>query len=301
MMTLSAAEAFSAYEAVRARLPNPVSGKPPARQIETLADIADEADVFLLDAFGVLNIGETAIEGVPGRVRDLQAAGKRVLVVSNAASVPREALVEKYARLGYDFAPDDIITSRSATIAGMSDAPDLLWGVMGLPSETMQDFGPLRWHPLRDDPAAYETAEGILMISTGDWSEALQDRLLQTLTHRPRPIRVANPDIVAPRDHGFSTEPGRFAHVLADATGIAPAFFGKPFANIYDLAFARLGPVDRRRVVMVGDSLHTDVLGAHAAGVASVLISGYGFFANEDVTQAITASGITPDFIAGRP
>ncbi|MEM8694332.1 MAG: HAD-IA family hydrolase [Pseudomonadota bacterium] len=114
-------------------------------------------------------------------------------------------------------------------------------------------------------------------------------------------MRVANPDIVAPREHGFSTEPGRFAHAVADATGIAPDFFGKPFPNIYDLVFERLGPVDRPRVVMVGDSLHTDVLGAHAAGIASVLISGYGFFANEDVHAAIQASGITPDFIAERP
>ncbi|MEL7013096.1 MAG: HAD-IIA family hydrolase [Pseudomonadota bacterium] len=301
MMTLSAAEAFSAYEAARGRLPNCVCGKPPARKIETLADIADMFDVFLLDAFGVLNIGESPIEGVPARVADLRAAGKRVLIVSNAASVPRDALVEKYARLGYDFAPEDIITSRSAAIAGLSHAPDLLWGVMGLPGETMQDFGPLRWRPLRDDPADYETAEGILMISSGDWTEARQDRLLQTLTHRPRPIFVANPDIVAPRDHGFSAEPGRFAHALADATGIDPVFFGKPFANVYDLAFARLGRVDRARVVMVGDSLHTDVLGAQAAGVASVLISGYGFFANEDAGHAISVSGITPDFIAGRP
>ncbi|MEM7731734.1 MAG: hypothetical protein AAF280_02995 [Pseudomonadota bacterium] len=145
MMMLSQAEAFAAYEAVRARLPGPVPGKPPPQPIGTLADISDAFDVFLLDAFGVLNIGEDPIEDVPGRVARLQAAGKRVLVVSNAASVPREALVEKYARLGYSFAPEDIITSRSATIAGMEDAANRLWGVMGLTGETMRDFGPLTW------------------------------------------------------------------------------------------------------------------------------------------------------------
>ncbi|MEM7732003.1 MAG: HAD hydrolase-like protein, partial [Pseudomonadota bacterium] len=195
----------------------------------------------------------------------------------------------------------DIITSRSATIAGMEDAANRLWGVMGLTGETMRDFGPLTWCALGDDPADYEKAEGFLMVSAGDWTSMRQDLLLQSLTHRPRPLRVANPDIVAPREHGLSSEPGRFAHAVADATGLKPAFFGKPFANIYDLAFARLGRVSRDRVVMVGDSLHTDILGAHAAGIASVLISGYGFFAQEDADMAVKTSGIVPDFIAERP
>jgi len=301
MMTLRAGEAFAAYEAVRHRLPAPVAGKPPPRQIATLADIAEEFDVFLLDAFGVLNIGEIPIEDVPDRVRTLQSMGKRVLIVSNAASVPRSALAKKYARLGYDFATQDIITSRNATVAGLQAAPEIRWGVMGLEDETMQDFEGLDWHALGDDPDAYKAAEGMLLVSTGAWTPVRQDLLLQSLTRRPRPVRVANPDIVAPREHGFSVEPGRFAHAIADAAGIVPEFFGKPFANIYDLAFARLGPVDRSRVVMVGDSLHTDVLGADAAGIASVLISDYGFFANEDVMAAIATSGITPTFIAGRP
>lgn len=301
MMKLSVAEAFAAYEAVRQRLPAADTGKPFPQWIETLAEIADVFDVFLLDAFGVLNIGESPIQGVPGRVRDLKAMGKQVLIVSNAASVPRSALVEKYARLGYQFELDDIITSRKATIAGLHNASGIRWGVVGLETETMDDFPPLAWHLLRDDPADYEAAEGILLVSTGDWTPERQTHLLDTLSRTPRPVRVANPDIVAPREDGFSSEPGRFAHTIADATGIVPEFFGKPFANIYDLVFERLGPVDRSRVAMVGDSLHTDVLGAHAVEVASVLISGYGFLANEDADAAIKASGIMPDFIAGRP
>ncbi|MEP5623810.1 MAG: HAD hydrolase-like protein, partial [Hyphomicrobiales bacterium] len=119
---------------------------------------------------------------------------------------------------------------------------------------------------------------------------------------RPRPVWVANPDIVAPRDNGFSSEPGQFAHRLADKTGVSLLFFGKPFANIYDLVFARLGSdVDRSRVVMVGDSLHTDILGAQTAGISSALISGFGFFAGHPVDQAIGKSGIHPDFILNRP
>lgn len=301
MMNMTAANALAAYEAVRHRLPDVKSDKPMPRRIDTLADIADEFDVFLLDAFGVLNIGERPIEGTPERVASLQAAGKRVLVVSNAASVPRSELAKKYVRLGYDFCEDDIVTSRMACIVGMTEMPTMKWGVMALRRETMEDFGDIDWVPLRDDPRTYLEVEGILLVGSGEWTTARQQLLQRALSEHPRPVLVANPDIVAPREIGFSVEPGFFAHQLADQTQVDPIFFGKPFRGIYQLALERLGDVDPARAIMVGDSLHTDVLGAHTAGIASVLISDFGLFAEHDETIAITESGIAPDYIASRP
>lgn len=301
MMTLTVAEAFAAYEAARPRLPAAVDGKPLPRQIDSLADIADDFDVFLLDAFGVLNIGDRPIAGTPARVRDLQAAGKRVLVVSNAASVRAPDLLRKYDRLGYAFDEHDVVTSRMTAIAGLAGSADMLWGVMGLSGGAMDDFGALRWLPLEDDPEDYRRAEGFLLVGSGDWTQARHDLMQDALATRPRPLWIANPDIVAPRENGFSTEPGHFGHDLAAKTGVDAVFFGKPFANIYDLVFDRLGAVDRSRVVMVGDSLHTDILGAQVAGISSVLISGFGFLAGHDAGAAIAQSGIVPDYIAKRP
>lgn len=301
MNTLSASEAFDAYEAARIRLPDAEPGKPAPRHINSLEDIAEDFDVFLLDAFGVLNIGNTAIKGVPERVHDLQKRGKRVMVVSNAASVPHEVLLKKYASLGYQFAPQNVITSRMATIVDLHDAPGVNWGVMGLSEVSMDDFGPLNWQLLEDDPAPYESVGGFLLVGSGEWTEARQRLLEQSLAQRPRPVRIANPDIIAPREQGYSTEPGHYAHRLARRTGISPVFYGKPFANIFKMVFDRLDAVQPGRVVMVGDSLHTDILGAQTAGISSVLISDFGFFAGEDVLSAIDRSDIVPDYIARRP
>ncbi len=60
-------EAFAAYERVRHRLPS-CSRQRRCQRLPNLDALADQIDVFLLDAFGVLNIGETAIHGVPERV-----------------------------------------------------------------------------------------------------------------------------------------------------------------------------------------------------------------------------------------
>ncbi|MGV6849476.1 MAG: HAD-IIA family hydrolase [Marinibacterium sp.] len=298
---ITAEQAFLAYEAVRHRLPASTSAGRTPRRAETLAEIAGDFDVLLLDAFGVLNIGDAAIPGTRERIETLRAAGKRVCVVSNAAGVPHAALMEKYMRLGYDFAPDDVITSRATLLASMNGQRDLHWGLMATRSAGLGDLEGLDVTYLEDDAAPYGAVDGVLMIGSANWTEARQTLLETALVRRPRPVLVGNPDIVAPREYGFSTEPGHFAHRLADRTDVAPAFFGKPFTNIFDRAFRHLGPVDRARVLMVGDSLHTDILGAQSAGVASALISGYGFFAGEDVGAAIDRAGIVPDFVVQRP
>lgn len=293
-------DAFTAYETVRHRLPAVRRGAACTR-LPHLEALADDIDTFLLDAFGVLNIGETAIEGVPERVARLQKAGKRVMVVSNAAGYPHADLMQKYRRLGYDFDTDDVITSRKATLHGLSLEPARKWGLMATESLGRADLETLDVTYLAEDPQAYDAAEAFLLLGSAVWTEARQALLEDTLNRNPRPVYVGNPDIVAPRENGFSTEPGSYAHRLADATGIEPVFFGKPFGNIFDLAFHRLGTFDPARTVMVGDSLHTDILGGLAAGVKTALIANYGFFAGHDVDAPITSSGIQPDYILDRP
>ena len=303
MSGMDTAKAFAAYEAVRHRLPKArVSTNEQPSQVATLEDIADQYDAFLLDAFGVLNIGETAIPGVIERIEMLKARGKRVIVVSNAAGFPHAALMEKYCRLGYDFAPADVITSRATLLSALGSYEVMRWGLMATRSTGLRDLEGLDLSYLEEDPNAYASVDGFLMIGSAAWTEERQALLVQALVGRPRPVWVGNPDIVAPRETGFSVEPGYFAHRLADETDSTPHFFGKPFGNIYELALQRLGPeVPRDRMVMVGDSLHTDILGAQAAGIGSALIADYGFFAGYDIQHAIGCSGIYPDHIVARP
>lgn len=297
----TAARAFAAYEAIRARLPSPAPVAGACRSVASLDDLAAEFDVFLLDAFGVLNIGETAIPGVVDRLRRLRARGKRLMVVTNAASFPTPELVAKYRRLGYDFAPEEVVSSRDALRAALPLEHVRRWGVMTPLDASLADLHVDDLLPLADDPAAYARAEGFLLLGSGGWTDARQALLEAALARAPRPLLVGNPDIVAPRETGFTIEPGWFAHAVADRAKIVPAFFGKPFPEVYEIAFARLGPVDRGRVVMVGDSLHTDILGARVAGVAAALVTGWGFWSQADPVPAIRASGLTPDFLLDRP
>lgn len=301
MTGITYTEALTIYESARARLPYPQKVGA-CEHAETLEEIADEFDVFLLDAFGVLNIGETAISGVSERIDRLRAIGKRVLVLTNAAGLPSETLHGKYAKLGFSFEPDEIVSSRAVLFEALAAEPVRRWGVIAAGSREAQGLDPSCMTLLEDDPAPYETVDGFMFLGTAEWTESRQRNLEAAVERRPRSVWVGNPDVVAPRETGFSTEPGLFAHRLADKTGVEPRFFGKPFENIFDVALSRMGfAFDRSRAVMVGDSLHTDILGARAAGVASALVTKFGFFAGVSAADAIARTGIAPDYILDRP
>jgi glycerol-1-phosphatase len=291
---VSAEAAFLRYEAVRARLP--VATFPEAsRRVESLADVADSYDAFVLDAFGVLNVGEVPVPGAVARMADLRAQGKRLIVLTNAASYSRGAAVQKFRRLGYDFTADEIISSRDVAVANL---PPLggTWGALAAEGDSFDD---LAFH-VSDviGTGDFDAPDGFLFLSTTRWTGALQSRLHAALSHRPRPLVVANPDIVAPRGHDLSLEPGLFAHGLIDALGCDVHWFGKPFPHAFTEAARRLAGIPPARIAMVGDTLHTDVLGGAAAGFGTVLIAAHGIFAGLDAGGYIARSGIRPDVIA---
>ena len=262
-----------------------------------LGALADRFDVFLLDAFGVLNVGEMAIEGAAQRVRFLQEMGKRVLVLTNGARHPAEQAQQKFSTLGFSFDLADIVSSRDALKAALRMPPQgRFWGVMCSEDSQIETLS-VPWCRLEDDGSIYDEAFGFLLMSASEWTDASLALLRESLAKVPRPVMVGNPDIVAPREDHLSLEPGYYAHELSRTIGLNAEFFGKPFANIYDLAFGRLGSVDPSRVVMVGDTLHTDVLGGAAYGVKTVLVTDHGLFAGCDPASLIAATRIVPDFV----
>ncbi|SHL35993.1 HAD-superfamily class IIA hydrolase, TIGR01459 [Roseovarius pacificus] len=300
MMTTDAETAFNAYLSVRHRLPGATFGTN-WTAASSLENIAEAFDLILLDAYGVLNVGETPIDGAVERIAALRAAGKRVMVVSNSAGYPKARMMQRYTRLGFDFSPSEVVTSREALLAHLASMPPRRWGMMLNAVNGTDDLNGIDAHVLADDPAAYDAAEGILLVGSDGWTDARQDMLENSLCKNPRPVIVGNPDIVAPREGGLSREPGYFAHRLADVTGIEPRFLGKPFGEIYDLALARHDPLPPpARVLMVGDTLHTDVLGGRHMGFATALVMNHGLLAGMDADTAVGRSGIVPDFVIGQ-
>ena len=291
-------QAWREYRRVERRLP----AKPPRvapQRIPGVAAVAERFDLVVLDAWGVLNLGTETITGAPAAVAALRALGKRLLVLSNDGTREPSAAAARHRARGFDFSPDEIVV-------GVELLPEVLAGLatpepLGLIGDRPAPFPALTdaMLPLGDDPADYERVGGIVFLSSDGWSEDRQALLEQSLARRPRPLVIGNPDIVSPEPGAMAAEPGYYAHRLADATGIAPLFCGKPFAPIYARIRLRHPDIAPERVLCVGDTLHTDILGGRAAGHRALLIED-GFCRDRDPLALAADCGIWPDFIAPR-
>lgn len=280
---------FDRYEAIRHRLPHATTANRTI-DISSLLDVTEEIDAFVFDAFGVLNVGEVPITGAADRLDQLRSRGHEIRVLSNAASYDHEAAVEKFRRLGMNIRENEVITSRDASLADLTPG---LWGCIAAAADRLQDI-PATTLRLQAERADYDRVDAFLFLSTEGWTQEKQNILERSLRDNPRPVIIANADLVAPREGGFTREPGHYGHLLADLGLPDISFRGKPFGDVYELVEASLPGVAPDRIAMCGDTLHTDILGAAARQWRTVLVTRDGLFAGVDTTPYCTGARLFP-------
>lgn len=206
-------------------------------------------------------------------------------------------MARRHAERGYDFRSDEIVPGYRLLADALARFPEARrWGAIGVGDLPMPDLS-RDMARLTDLPAAAAEVDGVVLFDSEGWDEVEYQRLEAGLFERPRPVVVCNPDVTAPYEDTLSAETGWFAHRLADATGIEPLFLGKPWPGVYDLALRDLAGIPRERVLCVGDTLHTDVLGGRVAGCRTLLVE-TGFTRGRDPLAMAAACGIWPDYVS---
>jgi len=289
------AMAVDRYEAIQARLPG---AKFPSRSIHRahLGELMDDIDCFVLDGFGVLNVGDSAVPGAVDRVNSLRASGKQVRVLTNGATRPSTTTVEKYRKWGLPFENFEVVSSRDALSRELKKHNTMRWGFVAADDSQLHKLVD-NFVVLKDDESDYTHCDGFVLLGSQIWNARRHYLMVKSLTAHPRPVLVGNPDLVAPQVGTLSREPGLYAHALQDAGVASPQFFGKPFDNAFAIIRESLDDIDPSRVAMVGDTLHTDILGGAQTGWKTVLVTGHGLLQGLDAEAAITRSGIRPDYI----
>ena len=306
---MTKAATLSIYEGLRGHMPPSQPPQVEPRQPQhhdRLRDILGEFDALLLDGYGVLNIGSEAVPGAENLLEMAKSAGVETMVLTNGASKPTAMTWSKYKTLGVEFDPARIISSRDALMAYLN-APQSKIRTLGVADSFAEgvmadDIDCRSLHP--DRPEEWQNVDAIGLFGTVHWNENWQNCLVNAMVNGAQ-ILVANPDVAAPQEHGYSREPGFWVAAAAHQSNAfhQVKWFGKPHAPVFDLALQRLEQITARsnwnydRIAMIGDSLHTDILGGQAYGLKTVLITGHGLFRDGGADQAIKESGIVPDYI----
>lgn len=265
----------------------------------SIAGITDRYDGFIVDLWGVMHDGVRPYPGVIDCLGQLRAAGKRVVFLSNA---PRRtaAVGRALGRMGImPDAYDGIVTSgevvRDALIA--RDHPDFA----GLGTRVWH-LGPARDRNLFEDLALTEVpdpAEADFVLNTGPDDLAPQDDetcfddALRASLDAGLPMVCANPDLEIIRDGKRIVCAGALAQRYAGWGGQV-IWRGKPDPAVYAPTLALLGTAPERTIA-IGDSLRTDIAGAKAAGLDSVLVlSGIHVASAAQARVDCTKAGLDP-------
>jgi HAD superfamily hydrolase (TIGR01459 family) len=275
--------------------------------LDGIAPVADRYDGFVLDLWGVVHDGRRPYPGVPEALAELKSRSKRVAFLTNA---PRRAwFVEGMLdRMGLDRGLYDGIISSGEIAWRMLKARNHPW--FARLGRRALHIGPERDLSVVEEGVAElvtDPAQADFLLNTGPDPERgatdaapYRPALEAAAAHR-LPMLCVNPD----RHVMVAGERLICAGALADlylGLGGGDVFeVGKPDPAVYDPVLELLGIQDRKRVLAIGDSPHTDLAGAQAAGLDALwALTGLAAHAHgespssEELRAVALAEGVDP-------
>ena len=251
-----------------------------------MTTLAQEHDCLLLDLDGTVFRGH---EPTPGALESLARVPARQLFVTNNASRRPEHVAEHLVALGFHAEPADVVTSAQSAARLLADQVTPGAAVLVVGTEALaQEIAGVGLAPVRsadDNPVAVVQGHS---PDTG-WAQLAE----AALAIRSGAVWVAaNVDLTLPSERGLLPGNGSMVAALRVATGCEPQVAGKPLPPLLVDALAR-GTF--ATPLMVGDRLDTDIAGANAAGLPSLMVL-TGVSTGAEVVHA--ARGARPDYLA---
>lgn len=254
----------------------------PPPSTTTIRHLIGAYDALLLDAYGVLVDKSGPLAGAAALIDRLNILAKPYYILTNSASRLPEAMAEEFQALGLAVPAERFITSGLLLERHFAEH--------GLAGTRCVVLGP-------EDAIRYVERAGGKAVALGADADAdvvvLADQkgfpVLEGMDHalslvlrrldagQPLHLVLCNPDLVYPVAHGqYGFTAGGLALMIEGVLRerypekrLGFARLGKPHAPIFEEAARRSGT---RNLVMIGDQLATDILGANRCGIASALI-----------------------------
>lgn len=127
--------------------------------------------------------------------------------------------------------------------------------------------------------------------------------MIEKIAASKKMVICPNPDLHFLYDGEFVVAHGSVCAEL-EKRGAPVVYYGKPHPEIFDIALSAFPGLNPERTVMIGDTLHTDILGATRAGIKSCLTLERGISANdlknpteESIHAAAVKIGARVDYI----
>jgi HAD superfamily hydrolase (TIGR01458 family) len=227
-----------------------------------MADTLSGIEGLLVDLDGVLYVEDEAVPGAADAIAELRSRGLPLRFVTNTTSRSRRQTLERLERLGFEVAPEELITPAALARSRCMDAGHERVALV-MNEDVKADFEGLT-----------ETDQDVEAVIMGDLGEAFG---FEILNHAFRQVMDGAELIALQKNRfwmtpdGLSLDAGPFVAAIEYAAGREALVVGKPAASFFDLVLEGLG-VEAGNAAMIGDDVETDVGGALAAGLSGILV-----------------------------
>ena len=227
--------------------------------------LVDRYDAFLIDLDGVLYRADTPVEHAPETIERLRAVGRRIVFMTNNSSRTPAQVAGKLNGLEIPARPDEVVSSALATA-------DLLRREGVRTAFVIGEDGVLE--ALRDTGVRvvgdtdHASAEAVVV----GWDRGITYDKLRTaslLVEHGARLVATNADPSYPAPDGLWPGAGALLAAVVATTAAEPVVVGKPHAPLFETAARRAGG---SRPLVIGDRIDTDIAGADALGLDSLLV-----------------------------
>jgi HAD superfamily hydrolase (TIGR01450 family) len=267
--------------------------------------IVSKYEVVFFDAYGVLKNYNGLIPGIEGTIRHLMENGIDFYVLTNDASRSPKDLAASYQTLGIkEITEHKIISSGmlareylrfkvkkgTVTYLGTSKSAHYIetlgLNILSIRQLDLDNLDDINAIVLLDD-------EGF------DWKRDV-NKVINLLRKKNIPVIVANTDFAYPvTDEEVAIAIGGISDMVEMIVGKRFIKFGKPDSQMFMFAYERIleaRNVSKDKILMVGDTLKTDILGGNKFGIDTVLVLS-GNTLPDQANFLIRSTGIIPNFI----
>lgn len=275
-------------------------------KIVNFKDVIQDYKAVFLDSYGVLKNSKGLIPGIHNTLNYLREQNIPFYILTNDASRGPEELIKRFEEQGLPG-----IKSNQMVTSGMMTREYLQFKVEGgliayLGTEGsaryIEDVG-LVTIPVEDvleEEIEKISAVAFLDDEGFDWQTSI-NKAINLLRKSNCPAVVANSDLTYPVSRGqVALATGGLAEMIEKVTGKQFIHFGKPdgqmFLYSYDRLFQQNPQISKADILMVGDTLHADILGGNKFGLHTMLtLSGNTTRARAE--ELIHTKGIRPDYV----
>ena len=244
--------------------------------IDSLTQIIDRYQFFIVDIWGVLHDGSRLYPAVIQTLKYLQQQQKIVCLLSNAPR-KKQIVVNVLQQMGIDSnLYQTILTSGEAVYLDLQHNQQNNFSHFG---KNYFYLGPPKDQDLLQGLSYVNTnlQQASFVLNTGfDDNETLLQKipLLQQAKSLDLPMICANPDLLVVKQDGSKFNcAGIMAKYYQDLGGKV-VYYGKPYNKIYEILYNEIKKPAKSSIVAIGDGFETDIAGANNFGIDSILITG---------------------------